>query len=104
MDEYQNVSDGDGGELLTVLEAASILRIGRTTAYALAQEFLRTNGASGLPVIRVGKQLRVRRARLYDVLQRGTVEVAKPVVATEDRPRTKRRKGEVGDVLQLFSP
>jgi hypothetical protein len=55
VDEYQDVPVDDGRALLTVMEAASILRIGRTTAYALAREFLRTNGASGLPVVRVGK-------------------------------------------------
>jgi len=49
---------------MTVEEAAKQLRIGRTLAYRLAREFLATGGRSGLPVIRVGRLLRVRRSDL----------------------------------------
>jgi hypothetical protein len=55
-------------DFLRVDEAARVLCIGRTTAYALASEFLDTNGASGLPVVRLGKQLRVPRRRLEAML------------------------------------
>jgi hypothetical protein len=55
-------------DFLRVEEAAKVLRIGRTAAYALTSEFLDTNGASGLPVVRLGKQLRVPRLRLEQVL------------------------------------
>ena len=54
------------------MEAAALLRIGRTTAYELAHEFIRTNGQSGLPVVRIGKQLRVQRTRLNEVVRHGT--------------------------------
>jgi excisionase family DNA binding protein len=51
-------------DFLTVEQAATVLRIGRTVAYELARRYLATDGADGLPVIRIGKQLRVPRARL----------------------------------------
>lgn len=41
-----------------------MLRIGRSKAYEFAREYLATDGASGMPVIRLGKQLRVPRALL----------------------------------------
>ena len=55
-------------DFLTVEEAARIARIGRTTAYDIAREYEATAGASGLPVVRFGKQLRVPRYRLEEWL------------------------------------
>lgn len=49
-------------EFLTVEEAAGVLRIGRTMAYELARSY-RDNG-EGLPVVRIGRLLRVPRAAL----------------------------------------
>ena len=40
---------GQVPDLLTVEEAAEVLRIGRTLAYQLAQTSLETNGAEGIP-------------------------------------------------------
>src|ERR687898_2885116 len=51
-------------DFLTVVEAARLLRIGRTSAYLLAQQWLYTDGCEGLPVVRVGRQLRVPRRAL----------------------------------------
>jgi hypothetical protein len=42
-------------DFLTIEEAAAILRIGRTAAYALGREYLATGGLSGLPVMRFGR-------------------------------------------------
>ena len=48
-------------DVFTVEEAARLLRIGRTAAYQLAQRYLATDGAEGMPAKRVGRQLRVPR-------------------------------------------
>ena len=49
-------------DFLTVEEAGAVLRFSRGKAYELAREFLATDSASGMPVIRLGRQLRVPRA------------------------------------------
>ena len=49
----------DPPDFLTVEEAAAVVRIGRTAAYRLARLYLATAGVSGLPVVRLGRQLRV---------------------------------------------
>jgi excisionase family DNA binding protein len=54
---------------LTIEEAARILRIGRTAAYALAREFRETNGRRGLPVLELGRSLRVPRSALDRMLE-----------------------------------
>lgn len=54
----------DRPTFLTVEEAARVLRIGRTTAYALTKEWRSTNGRSGLPVVNVGHKLRVPACQL----------------------------------------
>jgi hypothetical protein len=60
--------------LLTVAEAASILRIGRSLAYELAREYLRTGGNSGIPVLRLGRScLRVPRWALQELATTGRV-------------------------------
>jgi hypothetical protein len=55
-------------DFLTVDETAAILRIGRTSAYELARQFLASNGETGLPVVRLGHLLRVLRHRLEQLL------------------------------------
>lgn len=51
-------------DFLTVEEAATVLRIGRTAAYSMTREYLATGGASGLPCVKIAKQVRVVRALL----------------------------------------
>jgi len=55
-------------DLLTVEEAASVLRIGRTLAYQLAQEWIATNGNRGIPCRRVGRLLRVPSRELAEFM------------------------------------
>ena len=55
-------------DLMTVPEAARVMRIGRTRSYEMAREFVLSNGASGLPVVRVGRMLRVPRQQFEEWL------------------------------------
>ena len=50
--------------MLTVGEAAAVLRISRTSAYKLAEEWRWSHGTSGLPTVRLGSRLLVRRVEL----------------------------------------
>ena len=55
-------------DFLTVEEAGAVLRFSRSKSYELAREYLATGGASGMPVIRVGRQLRVRRSSFEQLI------------------------------------
>ena len=57
--------------VLTVAEAARALRISHTTAYELAHRWMATGGAEGLPVIQLGRVLRVPRAVVERILDIG---------------------------------
>jgi excisionase family DNA binding protein len=52
------------GAFLRVEEAARVLRISRTSAYALTRRFLDTGGREGLPAVRIGRSVRVPAAAL----------------------------------------
>jgi excisionase family DNA binding protein len=54
--------------MLTVPEAAAVLRLSRSAAYKLAQEWEDTNGQRGLPVVRFGSRMLVRRADLAAIV------------------------------------
>lgn len=58
-------------EVLTIEEAAKVLRISRGAAYALARQWLDSGGRQGLPVVRLGRSLRVPRAGLLRLLDVG---------------------------------
>jgi hypothetical protein len=56
--------------VLTVEEAADVLRIGRASAYLLAHRFEASGGREGLPVLRFGRSLRVPLVALLRMLER----------------------------------
>lgn len=57
-------------EVLTIEEAAAILRISRNAAYAAARQWRATGGKTGLPCIEIGRTLRVPRSELDRLLGR----------------------------------
>lgn len=59
----------DPAPFLTILEAAALLRVGRTVAYQQARQYLATGGRKGLPVVRLGRQLRVPRHALERLMR-----------------------------------
>ena len=54
-------------KVLTVAEAASLLRIGRSTAYEAANRYL-AGEPDGLPVVRIGRSLRVPVKLIADLI------------------------------------
>ena len=52
---------GEYPYMLTVEEAADYLRISRAPGYQLARQYRITDGAAGLPVMQLGRCLRVPR-------------------------------------------
>jgi len=46
--------------MMTIAEAAEVLRISRSSAYKLAEEHRLTGGTSGLPTVKLGGRLLVR--------------------------------------------
>jgi hypothetical protein len=70
-------------DLLTVEEAARVLRIGRTKAYAMAVEWRRTHGKTGLPVVDFGNALRVPRCQLEAIVGGPITSLADPSTPAE---------------------
>ncbi len=75
-------------QLLTVDEAARLLRIGRSRAYELANEYLNSGGTTGIPVFRLGPGcLRVPRWALIELATTGrVVRLCDAVVQTTGAP------------------
>ena len=73
-------------DLLTVEEAARFLRISRGLAYALANRFVASRGAYGLPVIQLGRRLLVPKRQLGRLLD-GEIHLdAQPPAVTPSLP------------------
>jgi hypothetical protein len=87
-------------DLLTVEEAARLARVGRTKAYAMAREWRTTGGRSGLPVVDLGRTLRVPRRALEEMigtnltaasLRSTRLEATNNTDGSEPKPNMERR-------------
>jgi len=78
--------------MLTVEEAADILRIGRTAAYAMANRWIDTGGEDGIPARHVGRLIRVPTAQFeafYGIRitwRRGSLAPTRPDAALGPEP------------------
>lgn len=63
-----SATDLTTAEVLTIEEAAALLRISRNAAYAAARQWRATGGETGIPCIEIGRTLRVPRADLDKLL------------------------------------
>ena len=61
----------DRPAMLTVEEAARLLRVGRSLAYQLASRYLASDGSEGIPVLRLGGVLRVPTSALETLITTG---------------------------------
>ena len=59
--------------MLTVEDAARVLRIGRSHAYNLTKVYFGSGGTDGLPALRLGDLLRVPKAALHELVTTGRV-------------------------------
>ena len=82
--------------LLTVEEAAGVLRIRRAHAYELARRHEASAGTEGIPVLRVGNCLRVPRWSLIELLSTGRLVCLRDAVgrALDDPTGAWHRTGE----------
>lgn len=70
----EQITRSEEHELLTIVEATEVLRIGRSLGYQLAHEYLNSGETSGLPVIRFGEKCyRVPRWALIELATTGRV-------------------------------
>lgn len=66
--------------VLTVEEAAAVLRISRAAAYEQARIWRETDGREGLPVVVIGRCLRVPKAKLEDKLRCESLVTHEPAI------------------------
>jgi hypothetical protein len=86
-------------DFFTVVEAARVLRIGRTAAYEQSKVYRATEGAAGLPVVKMGARLLVPRHQL-ELLAGGPL--SEPEARPEPKQRKKRGRGPGDEQPELF--
>jgi excisionase family DNA binding protein len=92
--------------MLTIDEAARVLRIGRSKAYELAANYTSSGGTQGLPCLRLGDLLRVPKFALHEFVTTGRIVQLIPqpdANATHDGTGSRKpaRKSSATDRAQL---
>ena len=92
--------------MLTVNDAARVLRIGRSKAYEMAATYTSSGGTQGLPVIRLGDLLRIPKVALHEFVTTGRLVQLIPqqhANATPDATASRKpaRKPRANDRAQL---
>lgn len=92
--------------MLTVIDAARVLRIGRSKAYELTTLYASSGGTQGLPCLRLGDLLRVPKAALHEFVTTGRIVQLIPqrdANATGDATASRKpaRKSRASDRAQL---
>jgi hypothetical protein len=104
--EVGELAVGDVPEVLTVEEAARVLRISRGLAYQLARRFVESGGHEGLPVLRLGRRLLVPRLQIERLLS-GELPIDANCNAAQvarSRPNRAHRKPTSSARLALIPP
>jgi len=92
--------------MLTIDEAARVLRIGRSKAYEMAATYTSSVGTQGLPCLRLGDLLRVPKFALHEYVTTGHIVQLIPqpgANATVDATASRKpaRKSRATDRAQL---
>ena len=92
--------------MLTIDEAARVLRVGRSKAYEMAATYTASGGIQGLPVLRLGDLLRVPKFALYEYVTTGHIVPLMPQRNADTRrdattSRKPARKSTTTDRSQL---
>lgn len=112
-DTHESSIEQAAQDLLTIKEAGAVMRVGRSKAYDLARRYLATGGVDGLPVRRIGNQLRAPRLLLEDWLgvpitwpippADTSLEPTPPPPPVESSTRPGRRASRDAAAPRLFS-
>ena len=91
-------------DFLTIEETARVLRIGRTKAYAMGQQWRTTEGKSGIKVCEFGGQLRVPLAWLEDQLGAPLRSIPTPSGQTDKSESADQKQKAEGSAAEPVAP
>ncbi len=84
--------------MLTIDDAARVLRIGRSKAYEMAATYTSSGGTQGLPCLRLGDLLRVPKFALHEYVTTGRIV---QLIPPQHKIATALRKSPATDRAQL---